>query len=179
LLGPLLGILLILFPGNLRAEAAPEYEVKAAFLCKFADFIEWPAENFPTPDSSFVIGILGKDPSNSTLEKLLANERIQNRSVLIRRLAFDGDVSGCHLVFIGSASRRQYGPLIKRIARSGLLTVGDGEGFCAAGGLIGFYHADTRIRFEINLARSRRANLKISSRLLALARVVEEPMPVP
>jgi len=183
LFGKWLGVLLILLGCLASSQAAndapSDYEVKAAFLGKFADFIEWPAEAFTNSHGRFVIGILGKDPFGSLLERVFRDQQIQGRPLEIRRIAADGEATGCHIVFISSAVRPQYGVVVRRIQRAGLLTVGDGEGFCRAGGLIGFYKAGPKVQFAINVSRARVADLKISSRLLALSRVIEEPMPTP
>jgi hypothetical protein len=53
-----------------------------------------------------------------------------------------------------------------------ILTVSDADGFAEAGGMIGLFIEDSRVRFAINLGAAESAHLTISSRLLNLARIV-------
>jgi len=53
-----------------------------------------------------------------------------------------------------------------------VLTVGESEHFVQEGGIIGFCLEQNKIRFEINLEAAEKAKLKISAKLLALAKTV-------
>ena len=54
-----------------------------------------------------------------------------------------------------------------------MLTVSDTRDFVQRGGIIGLRENRERIAFDISLANARRANLRISSKLLSLANVVD------
>jgi len=53
------------------------------------------------------------------------------------------------------------------------LTIGETPRFVEQGGMIGFYPDGVNVRFEINPDAAARAKLRISSRLLQLAKIVE------
>ncbi len=81
-------------------------------------------------------------------------------------------LSGCHIVFITQERGEQGREFITAVAGKSILTIGESEGFARSGGVIGFYNEGSKIRFEINLRAAERARLRISSRLLQLARLV-------
>lgn len=55
-----------------------------------------------------------------------------------------------------------------------MLTIGEPDGFAAMGGCIGFVVGDERVQFEINPDAANRGDLKISSQLLRLAKIVRD-----
>jgi len=78
------------------------------------------------------------------------------------------------MMFIAESEERRIPELLRVVKGSPVLTVGDVDGFAEAGGMIGLINADNRVQFEINNEAAQRANLKISSQLLRLARLVKE-----
>ncbi len=58
------------------------------------------------------------------------------------------------------------------VKEDSVLMLGESEQFVQEGGMTGFCLEDKKSRFEINLATTQKAKLKISSRLLALAKSV-------
>src|SRR3954467_8483274 len=86
------------------AWAAPgpalEYQVKAAYLFKFGDFVDWPRSAFAAPDSPAVVCVLGDDPFGENLDKTVAGKRIGDRAIMVRRATRIGDPAGCHILFI-------------------------------------------------------------------------------
>jgi len=153
------------------AQQPTEFEVEAAFLMNFARFVEWPASAFPDSNSPFTVCILGKDPFGRALDDLLAGQTVGQRNVAVRRLA-EGPAHACQMVFFGgpkSATRavlESLGP--------GVLTVGDGDTFLREGGMIAFVLDNRRVRFDINQALAEKNELKLSSRLLTVARSVQK-----
>jgi hypothetical protein len=82
------------------------------------------------------------------------------------------------VAFLGAATPAVLESWLAALATEPTLTVGDGDGFIDAGGMIGFVIVDETVRFEINAAAARAARLQLSSRLLALAiRLVPEQRP--
>src|ERR1043165_9134092 len=97
-------LMLAATPAPLRSAepSAPsyEYQVKAAFLFNFAQFAEWPARAFADAKAPLVIGILGDDPFGSYLDELVRDEKVGERSFLIRRYRDIREVQGCHILFV-------------------------------------------------------------------------------
>lgn len=156
-----------------RALGASEYEIKAAFLFNFAQFVEWPANAFQDADSPVAFCVLGHDPFGAVLERTLDGETIRNRRVLIRRFRRVAELESCQLVFVSASERARLADLLPALSSRPVLTVGEVEGFGSAGGIINFYLEDQRVRFEINQVAARRAGIEISSELLHLGKLVE------
>jgi hypothetical protein len=161
------------------APAAParslEHEIKAAFLFNFAQFIEWPTNAFPQPQSPLVIGILGPDPFGTALDEIVHGEAVKGHPLVIHRYRQVEDVNACHILFINETDAAQLGRLFARLNGRNILTVGDAESFTQRGGMIRFFTEQNKIRLEINMTAVQKAGLTISSRLLRLARIVSPP----
>ena len=146
-----------------------EYEVKAAFLLNFTKFIEWPPA--PTPDSPFTICIFGDDPFGRLIDNMVRGETVGGRSLVVRRIGPNHSVS-CQILFAGR-SQKDFASSVPDLA-PGVLTVGEGEEFLRDGGMIAFVVENRRVRFDISQRLALQAGLKISSKLLSVARSVEK-----
>jgi hypothetical protein len=155
--------------------SAPEYRIKAAFLYNFALYTEWPATAFETPESPIVLGVAGDDPFGKELEAAVRGKTVRGRAVEVRRYASATDVTACHVLFISNAETKNLLNLFQRHGESPMLTVGESEDFSSVGGVIRFYVEQNKVRFEVNPDAAARAHIKISSKLLQLAKVVRDP----
>ena len=155
-----------------EAQPRTEYQVKAAFLLNFTKFVEWPPTAFPAPNTPLTICIFGDDPFGSTLEEIVQDETVNDRKILIRRLRDIPPPHTCQLAYLGGATRDN--ARLLRGLGPGVLTVGDGDGFVRDGGVIGFVVENRRVRFDVNRMAAELAELKLSSRLLSVARSVKE-----
>lgn len=148
---------------------AGEESVKAAFLYKFPNYVEWPASSFPKSESPYVIGIIGNDAIAGDLSRMAANRSIRNRPIIIKDLAPGESLQGIHLLFIGRSERTKLPQLLKQLASQPTLTVTEIDDALTQGSMINFRIMDDRVRFEISLDAAEKSGLKLSSRLLALA----------
>jgi hypothetical protein len=157
------------------AKAFEESQVKAVFLFNLTKFIVWPDGGRRRGDKvDFVIGIIGEDPFEGHLEKVFQNETFKGRHIVIRRYNSQEHLAWpeLDLVFIGAEFNR-WVPEFRRQARAfGVLTVGDVEGFCLAGGMINLLTIDDRVRIEVNVEETRMSDLAVSAQVLKLARIV-------
>jgi hypothetical protein len=166
-------ILLLVSPIRLHASStAEEYSIKAAFLFHFAQFVDWPAEAFQDASSPLTYCTLGVDPFHGALETTLSRKTVGTRTIRVEHFKQMQEIQGCQVLFIGAAEKDFRPPMLASLQGSPVLTVGETVNFAQDGGMIGFCLEQNRIRFEINLEAAERAKLKISSRLLALARTV-------
>jgi hypothetical protein len=150
-------------PRAVAQEVSLEYRVKAAYLFNFAKFVEWPAE---APAGPLTICVAGRDVFGDVLAQTIRGETIESRS-LAARVILEPE-PGCHIVFVprGSAT-----PAYLRAARNApVLTVGETPDFIDQGGIITFILDGANVRFEIDQDAANRVGLRISSRLLRLAR---------
>ena len=161
-------------PVQAQISRTEEYRLKLAFLYSFAKFVEWPADAFSSPRAPLTICIVGRDPFDNELEQQVAERSVNGRPYLTRTLRANDDVSGCHIIFLPTASDSSLPAILKQVAATGAITVGESAGFARRGGTVNFVLEGTRLRFEVNLEASQRARSRISSRLLSLARIVRE-----
>jgi len=153
---------------------AGELDVKAAFLYNFAKFVEWPAESFATPSSPLVIAVVGDEPFAAALDRTVAGKAVQGRPIVVKRSKPLDDPLSCHIPFISALERNSIPQLLEKVRGASILTVGEAEGFAQRGGIINLLVTDNKLVFEINDRSARASGLRISSKLLTLARTVWE-----
>jgi hypothetical protein len=151
---------------------APEYEVKAAFLFNFTKFVEWPPSAFTDEHSLLKICVLGENPFGKTLRSLTDDEVGGRRLSLVHPESLN-NLESCHVLYVSRSERERLGPVLAALRNAPVLTVGDTPGFIDQGGMINFILEGSKVRFDVNQEAAERAGLKISSRLLALAKHVK------
>jgi hypothetical protein len=147
-----------------------EYQVKAAFLYNFAKFVEWPSEAFGDSNAPLVIGVIGDDPFGGALDQAINGKSVGGHSLVARRLRWGQDLRSCQILYISSSERKHLSQIIQSLRRASVLTVGDMDEFNQQGGMINFILEASRVRFEINSREADQARLRISSKLLTLAK---------
>ncbi len=150
-----------------------EYALKAAFLYNFGNFVTWPAGD-GEQDEPFVIAIVGEDPFGPFIDQALGGKTIKGRKVRIRRVAGTDGLDGCHVLFVAGLSSSETEELLDELSGRPVLTVGETERFAHGGGMIGFHVKGGKIRLQINRGAAERSGLRLSSKLLSLAELVEE-----
>jgi hypothetical protein len=152
--------------------ASKEYQIKAAFLFNFVQFVEWPAAAFPDALAPVRIGVLGEDPFGSSLQEIVQGEKVHDRNLVLQRSREIEDLKDCHLLFICKSERARVGEILSEVAPRSVLTVSEVEGFAQRGGIINLYLEANKVRFEINPTAAQLHGLKISSQLLSLGKIV-------
>jgi uncharacterized protein DUF4154 len=155
-----------------QSAATSEYEVKAAFLFHFAQFVDWPDGAFQEADSPLVYCTIGADPFRGALETSLIGKKMGGHGLQVRHARQISEIQGCHVLFIGEGGKGQLASVLANVKGSPVLTVGESERFVNDGGMIGFCVEENKIRFKINLESAEKARLRISAKLLALAKTV-------
>jgi hypothetical protein len=147
-----------------------EYQLKAAFLYNFAQFVDWPAGAFAQPTSPLVIGILGDNPFGPGLEQTVRGKTINTHPLSVREFRSLAEVTNaCQILFVSSTEKKRLPEIFAGLRGASILTVGETDRFTESGGMINFVLEGTKIRFQINDAAAKSAGLKISSKLLSLA----------
>jgi hypothetical protein len=161
----------------LDSSDSAEYLIKAGFIYNFAKLVEWPTASFAQPDSPIVIGILGEDPFGATLDRIVADKKINGRGFAVKRVKWSRDfrdLRDCNILFVSSSEKEHIESVIDAMKGLPILTIGDAPGFAKRGGIINFLLEDNKVRFEVNVEAAKHADLTISSRLLTLARIVQQ-----
>ena len=153
-----------------------EHQLKAAFIYRVAQFVEWPPEAFTEASGAIVLCALGDDPLGGALESI-RGKIIDGKRVAIERPPSVYDLRGCHILFVSSSERQPLDEILEFIGDSSVLTIGEVEGFAESGGIINFVIRANRIRLEINVDAAERARLELSSRLLRVAEIVSDSPP--
>lgn len=151
-----------------------EYEIKAAFIYNFAKFVEWPPASNQAVSDSIIIGILGKDPFGYLMEKVIGGKTAGGKTILIERYESIEMARRCHILFVSDSETPRLKQIVRQLSGQHVLTVGEMDRFARQGGMICLYMQDKRIRFRINMAATEAAQLRLSSKLLKLAEIVEK-----
>lgn len=161
--------------GDTAAGVPREYQVKAAFVDRFLNFVEWSG---PKADAdTLVIGVVGDSPMAAALETIASGAR--SRPVVVRTAGTHEELAmSCRVIFVSAtiagvprADSPQWGDTAWTAPHQ-VLTIGEDDGFTASGGVIGFYTEDDRLRFAVSEGATAQAGLTISSKLLRLAKIV-------
>jgi len=151
------------------AEISLEYQVKAAFLLNFTKFIDWP--NAVPGDAPFTICLLGDDPFGGALDRIIEGETVNGRRLIVERIRRQ-QAQSCQIVYV-SRSEKEVSRFLSGLGR-GVLTVGEGNQFLREGGMIAFVVSSRHVRFDVNQTAAVNAGLRLSSKLLSVARAVEK-----
>jgi hypothetical protein len=164
-------VLILATPSAAGTKLTHEYDLKAAFIFHFAQFVQWPTEALPerTP---LTIGILGEDPFGKSLDEIVANEAVGGHKLLVRRFQDVNQVDSCHILFISLSESSRLDQVLSHLNRRSILTVGESKDFAQRSGMIGFVISEKRLRLAVNLAAANAAKLTISSKLLRQSQIV-------
>ena len=151
-----------------------EYPLKALFLYNFGGYVEWPADSFASPDAPFVIGVLGSAPIEQTLQELAATKTIIDRKIVVQQFATAEQIGSCQILFVArGVSAQQQRLAMEKLKHQHVLIVGETKGFAGKGGSVNFFIESNKVRFEINPEAAKQHQLTISSKLLSLAKIIQ------
>ena len=148
------------------AQPVPDTTVKAAFVARFPEFVEWPPSD-RTPSGALSVCLSPAHPFGTKVAES-AGTVAGGRQISVRTLGRTDVVDGCDVLYVAPADVS----LLHRAQRKPILTVGDQADFCQLGGIINLRVIDRRVRFEVDLAQARQVGLTIDSQLLRLAAAV-------
>lgn len=172
----IVGLVLALIGGQLAGVAhaqtasATEYRLKSAFLVAFAKLIAWPDTAFAARTDSLIICVVGEDPFGSVLDAAVEGKLANGRTLQARRVD-GGDISGCHIAFVSTDVRTAREQLVSELAEASILVVEDGDELTRPDGMLRFFQAERKLRFELNPQALGRAGLQPDPKLLQLATI--------
>lgn len=156
-----------------HAQQAPtEYQVKAAYLFNFLKFVEWPDDPAADSRAPWVIGVVGENPFGDELTRAVSGKVVQGHELQVRKFDAGYDTRGCHILFVSASEKKRLSSILAALKGASVLTVADMDSFTQTGGMIQFVIEDGRVRFAIDVGATSHARLKVSSKLLSLARSV-------
>jgi hypothetical protein len=151
-----------------QGPAIREEDIKASFLYNFARFVEWPERSFGDSNAAFRIEIVGRDPFDGRLDQLMIGKKIDDRPIEVIHSLMGESPTPVQMAFVSASEIKRLDALLRNYRRSQVLTVSDIADFTLRGGMIGFVAAPGAVRFTINQSAVEQAQLRMSSRLLAL-----------
>lgn len=155
-------------------DAVEEYRLKAAFVSRFAGFVDWPPQAWKNPGDPILICVLGENPFGSALDQAISGKTAHDHKLAVRYAANAKQCGACQILFISSSERKHFRSVLKEIPHSGVLTVSDADNFTDDGGMIDLPLESDRVLIVINIDAAEQAGIHISSKLLSLARIVRK-----
>jgi hypothetical protein len=167
---------LLLWSAPIGAQGVTAPALKAAFLYNFANFTEWPA-GVLAPQQRLSLCVIGDNAVADALEQTIKGRNVDNHELTVEVIKPDGPILSCHLLYISGLDARRSALLLYGLNGTSIFTVGDGDRFAEMGGIAQLILENGRMRFVVNVGAAQRANLKISSKLLTLAKIVKDQPP--
>lgn len=160
------------------AQDVTEVSLKGAFIFNFARFTDWPAESLSSSGaiSACVVGDRGV---SEALRRSVAGQNLNGRAIVVSFVEPNSALPGCHFLYVSGVSRARMAEIVYGVHDAPVLTVSDDDAFIKLGGMIQVYIESGKMRFRINPKSAKRAGLQLSSRLLALADLVDADAPPP
>lgn len=152
-----------------------EYAIKAAFLYQFSNYIDWPESAFESGGQEFVIGLYQSNALEPTLKKIAATKKVGGRSIRLVVLNTPAEASKCHMLFVPQSVSSDQLTAIHQDGKDTVLMVGETDDFIAQGGHIQFFIENNKVRFAFHSKLANNSELKVSSKLLALAKIIDAP----
>jgi hypothetical protein len=169
----LLGVVMLFLSGaRAQSPTASEYQVKAAFLYNFAKFVEWPPGSFSDASAPLRICVFGRARFGQELRDITKEKTVNGRKLEINQVTDLQQARSCHILFIASLEKAAMKQTLEGLRGASVLTVGDTKAFTEQGGMINFVLENDRVEFEVNRKTAEGAGLKISSKLLSVAKLV-------
>ena len=169
----LLAILLCLAtPLQAETSRSVTAKIEAAFIVQFSKYVSWPAHCFSSSTAPVIIGILGRDPFGTKIDRISRSFDANGRGVEVRRLADPEKAKTCHILFISNPQSTTMESIAHILTGRPVLLVSHSKDFLVRGGMVNFVTLGRKIRFDINLANSRNSGIKISSKLLKISHQV-------
>jgi hypothetical protein len=185
LVGLAAGVLSALAPCQAQREDDVDRgpDLKAAYLYNFGLYTVWPAKAWESTRDYFVIGVLGSDALVPLLNQVYATKTLQGKKILVKHFANPAKYTPCQILFITEepgpgrkdTAEERLSAVLKRAQEGHVLLVGESEGMVLKGAMLSFFIEDNRMKFEVNPARAHEAGLQLSSKLLRIGKIVENP----
>jgi hypothetical protein len=158
-------------PARSETDRALEQRVKAAFLYRFTEFVNWPDTAYARADAQFVIVVAGPEAVAENLRAITSGRAVEGHAIDVRRIAAGEASPPAQLVYVASADLARMRETLRTVQRHALV-VTEAENALDYGSVINFVIAGGRVRFDISLESAEKRGIRLSSRLLAVARSV-------
>lgn len=154
-----------------RSLEGTEYQIKAAMMVNFIQFIDWP-DDLDQSDDLMTIGIFGADNFGPTLDAI-EGRIVNGKQLKLRRFKSIQELNQCQILFVPESETSRMNEILSSLKGTPVLTIGEAERFTQMGGIIRFYIEENHVRFEINQTAAIQSKLKISAKLMEIAKIID------
>jgi hypothetical protein len=154
--------------------AAPE--LRAAYLFNFTQFIDWPAETVP-PGTALTLCIVNDDRVADAVDHTIKGRTVGGHTLTVRRLKPNTPLPTCHVLYLAGADLKRSLAFVETVKGVFVLTVSDAKRFADSGGMVELFVENGHMRFAVNVDALQRARIRLSSRVLELAKIVRDAKP--
>ncbi len=165
-------LVLVALSSTSQAAMSREYEIKAAYLFNFINYIEWPAQPAAVSGGTNTIGVVGENPFGNALTPLNGRQ-VKGRTIAVKAVSDPAELKNCQIVFISPSEKERFAEILAGLKDSKIVTVSEIDGFSDGCGINNYISERNKVRFEINAEAARSKGLTISSELLKLAKLVK------
>lgn len=152
-------------------EGALEYRLKAIYLSRIPEFVQWPVSggtNEPGVAGITHLCVVGSYNFGAALAQEAARASLSRKKMELNWIRKGLDLTSCEIVFVSVSGKKSYGRILQAASGTNALTVGEGGGFLEAGGMLELSFENNALKFEVNLAATRMTQLRLDARLLAM-----------
>jgi YfiR/HmsC-like len=146
--------------------------VKAAFLYRFLEYVDWPVE--ARQEGPLTIAVLADESLAEELQRTVRGRKAHGREIVARSVTSLSEGIDADVLFVSASWKKRLSGLLDEHGRDPVLVVTEGEGALERGSVINFIVVDGNVRFEVSLPAAEQRGLKLSSRLLSVALRVEK-----
>jgi hypothetical protein len=158
---------------TLQSTAPPtQAEIRAAFVFNFVKFTEWPIQAYADAGSPLTTCFLDADDVRAAFRTISAGKALNGRFLEDRAVKSAADMRNCQVLYVDSPRSPVVIDALKSARQRDALAIGTSEDFLACGGMLRLQIENNRMRFDVNVGAVGRTKIKLSSKLLALARTV-------
>ncbi len=168
-----LGLAFLAGTGMAQTKQVDPAELKAAFVLNFAQFCEWPDAKLPTNATPVRLGVVGSADMVAILQRVAAAKKVNGRDVEVISIDDPAAITLVHVLYLAEHPART-NEYVTTSFEHAVLTVSDCPQFMPEGGIIRLFMEDRKMRFEIHPRSADRARLRLSSKLLRLAKIYDE-----
>ncbi|MEE9443798.1 MAG: YfiR family protein [candidate division Zixibacteria bacterium] len=158
------------------ADADSDAEYKSKFIINLVDYVEWPAGGDTDNKGTIAISVIGDSPLLPKLKAMAEAKTKDGKKIVIKEKVINEQSYDCQILFLASKETSDLAKVLKKVKGNPVLTVSDCEYFANYGVMINFYNEEndgkSKVKFEVNKATVSMAGLKISSKLLKLAKII-------
>lgn len=163
----------LLLSGSMQrawANEEAEYRIKAAFLCKFGNYVDWPEAAPALADAGFTIGVMASAGVAEAISAAASGQAVNGRPIAVRRVESNDALQGLNILFVARTHAARLAEALATLKDQPVLVVTEQDGGPPAGSMVNFVVVDDKVKFDLAPAAAERSHLRISARLLGVAR---------